>query len=81
MVITHLPADDPVLVRLALMYNPYSNVVDISLRSENIRRSSLSYIPTPPNSRQLGQSGALAARTNKVDSHLREFLKFDFLNV
>ena len=36
------------------------HVVGIWLRLENIRRSSLSYIPTPPNStrRELGQSSA-----------------------
>jgi hypothetical protein len=42
------------------------------------RRSSLSYIPTPPNSRMLGRSSALAARTRKIDSHHRALLKLNF---
>jgi hypothetical protein len=77
MFITHLVVDDSLLVRLALMYNLCSNVVDIWLRSENIRRSSLSYLPTPPNSKEQGQSSALAARTSEVHSHHRALLEFN----
>jgi hypothetical protein len=47
-VITHLVVGDYVLVRLALTLNPCSDVVGIWLRSENIRRSSLPYMPLPP---------------------------------
>jgi len=34
-------------------------------------------MPTPPNFRELAQSIALAARTNKVDSNDRALLKFN----
>jgi hypothetical protein len=66
MVITHFNVDDYALVRLALTLNPCSNAVGIFLRSENIRRFSLPYMPTHPNSREQEQSSALAARTNKM---------------
>jgi hypothetical protein len=48
-------------------------IVDIWLRSENIRRSSLSYTPTPPGSIELRRSSALAARTKINDSSDRAF--------
>jgi hypothetical protein len=48
MVITHFSVGDSVLVQLALTLNPCSNIVDILLRSENIRRSLLANIPMPP---------------------------------
>jgi hypothetical protein len=38
MVITQLAVGDSVLVRLALTSNPCSNVVDVRLRTENIRQ-------------------------------------------
>jgi hypothetical protein len=34
-------------------------------------------MPMPPNFREFSQSGALAARTNNVDSNDRALLKFD----
>jgi hypothetical protein len=34
-------------------------------------------MPMPSNFRELGRSNALAARTSKVDSNDRAFLKFD----
>jgi hypothetical protein len=43
----------------------------------NNRRSSLPYMSTPPNSRELGRSSAQAARTNKVDSNDRALFKFN----
>jgi hypothetical protein len=49
---------------------------NIWLRLDNIRRSSLSYIATPPNLREQGRSSAVAARTNKVDSYHRALLNF-----
>jgi hypothetical protein len=79
MVITHLTADDYLLARFALTKNPCYNVVVIRLRAENIRRSSLSYMPTPPNFKDLGQSSSLAARTKKVDRKDRALLKLKFL--
>jgi hypothetical protein len=79
MAITHLVVDDYVLARQALTSNPCSNVVFMWLRSENIRRSSLSNIPTPPNFGELVNISALAACTSKVDSNDRALLKFDIL--
>ena len=75
--ITHIAFDDSVLVRLALTFNPYFNIVDIWLRSENIRRSSLLNIPTPPSSRELDRNSALAARTIEIHSNYRELLNFN----
>jgi hypothetical protein len=48
------------------------------LRSKNIR-SSLSFMPTPPNFRELAHSSALAARMNKVDSNGHALLNFEIL--
>jgi len=78
--ITHLSVDDHVLFRLALMSNPCSFLLDIWLRSECIRRSSLSYMPSTPNSRELGQNSALVARTKKINSHHRELMNFIFVS-
>jgi hypothetical protein len=77
MVITHITVDGFVLARLAMMLNPCSNVVYIWLRLGNIPRSSLSYMPTPQNSRELVRSSTLAARTQKVDINDRALLKFN----
>jgi hypothetical protein len=77
MAITHLVVDDSVLVRLALTLDPCSIAVHIWLRTENIRRSSLSYVPTPPNLRELVNSIALAARTKKAHSNDCELLNFN----
>ena len=48
MAITHLAVDDSALVRYALTLNMCSNIADIGPRSKNIRRSFLSFLPTPP---------------------------------
>jgi hypothetical protein len=49
MAITHLAVDDSVLAQLAMSLSHCSNMIDIWLSLENIRRSSLSNVPTPPN--------------------------------
>jgi hypothetical protein len=77
MVVTHLAVDDCVLVYHTLALNPCSYIVYILLESENILQTSLPYTPTPPNSREMGQSSALAARTKKNDSNDRALSKFN----
>jgi hypothetical protein len=47
MVITHLVFDDSVPVRHALTLNPCSNMVDIGSDRKNMKRSSLTFVPTP----------------------------------
>jgi hypothetical protein len=80
--INHLAVDDCVLVRFALTKNLCSNNdVDIWLRSENIRRSSLPYVPTPPNSRELGRNSALSAHAKKVDKNDHKLLKFNNFSI
>jgi hypothetical protein len=58
-----------------------SNIVYIWLRSENVRRSSLSNVPTPPDLRELEKSSALAARTNEVDNNDRALWKIYIFTV
>jgi hypothetical protein len=60
-----------------LTLNPCSNIANFWPRFKNIRRSSLSYMPTRPKNSRNSQSSALASRTNKVDSNCRAILKFN----